>query len=186
MFEEESGYAPPHLAPANAAADEYEERVGAAVAPTDHDKVRLGRGAGWAVRGGAGGWWWWDGVGCGWRQGARAAAAPGAHSSQRSSTTRPDKQAATTNPTRLRVRYLLKNVARDWSAEGAAERAASYGRITRELQRLFGGWDPGAAEPPAVLVPGAGLARLCLEITNLVGGGGSVSRGMGWDGEGGG
>lgn len=40
MFEEESGWAPPHLAPANAAADEYEDKVGAAVAPQDHDKAR--------------------------------------------------------------------------------------------------------------------------------------------------
>lgn len=65
---------------------------------------------------------------------------------------------------------MLKNCARDWSAEGAAERAQSYGRICAELQRLFAGWPAGAATPPAVLVPGAGLARLCLEIVNLVGG----------------
>lgn len=58
-------------------------------------------------------------------------------------------------------------MARDWSAEGAAEREQSYGRITAELTRLFVGW-PAALEPPAVLVPGAGLGRLCLEITNLV------------------
>ncbi|KAI7837265.1 hypothetical protein COHA_008879 [Chlorella ohadii] len=37
MFED-SGWAPPHLAPANAAADEYEDRAWAAVAPQDHDK----------------------------------------------------------------------------------------------------------------------------------------------------
>jgi len=43
MFEEDSGWAPPHLAPANAAADEYEDKVGAAVAPQDHDKVRCER-----------------------------------------------------------------------------------------------------------------------------------------------
>jgi carnosine N-methyltransferase len=35
------------------------------------------------------------------------------------------------------VRYVLKNVARDWSAEGEPERRQSYGRITQELQRLF-------------------------------------------------
>ncbi|KAI7842414.1 hypothetical protein COHA_004053 [Chlorella ohadii] len=103
MFEEDSGWAPPHLAPANAAADEYEDKVGAAVAPQDHDKVR----------------------------------------------------------------YVLKNCARDWSAEGAAERAQSYGRITAELRRLFAGWPADAPQPPSVLVPGAGLARLCLEIVNM-------------------
>lgn len=75
-------------------------------------------------------------------------------------------------------RYVLKNVARDWSAEGAGERAASYGRLVAELQRLFGGWPADAPEPPAVLVPGAGLARLCLEIVNLVSG----SRRMGSEG----
>lgn len=72
-------------------------------------------------------------------------------------------------PLPLPSRYVLKNVVRDWSAEGAAERAQSYGRITAELRRLFGGWPAGAPEPPAVLVPGVGLGRLCLEITNLVG-----------------
>ncbi|PRW58988.1 UPF0586 C9orf41 [Chlorella sorokiniana] len=103
MFEEDSGWAPPHLAPANAAADEYEDGVGAAVAPQDHEKVR----------------------------------------------------------------YVLKNCARDWSAEGAAEREQSYGRITAELRRLFASWPADAPEPPSVLVPGAGLGRLCLEIVNM-------------------
>lgn len=54
MFQEgqegDDAWAPPHLAPANAAADEHEDRVGAAVAPADHDKVRwagcVGVGAG--------------------------------------------------------------------------------------------------------------------------------------------
>ncbi|KAI3438426.1 hypothetical protein D9Q98_000857 [Chlorella vulgaris] len=103
MFVEgEDSYAPPHLAPANAAADELEAKAGSCVAPYDHD----------------------------------------------------------------RVRYVLKNVARDWSEEGAPERAQSYGRICAELRRLFAG-RPAAAGPPSVLVPGAGLARLCLEIVNL-------------------
>ncbi len=38
------------------------------------------------------------------------------------------------------VRYVLKNLTRDWSEEGRAEREASYARIVRELQRLFQGW----------------------------------------------
>lgn len=63
---------------------------------------------------------------------------------------------------------MLKNTARDWSEEGAAEREQSYGRIVRELSRLFASW-PAGAEPPSVLVPGCGLGRLCLEITNQVG-----------------
>ena len=36
----EQGLAPPHLAPASAAADQHEARVGAAVAPQDHEKAR--------------------------------------------------------------------------------------------------------------------------------------------------
>ena len=128
-------------------------------------------------------------------------------------------------------RYVLKNLVRDWSEEGAPERAQSYGRILAELQarypvrapldlcystlfqwsghvrlvlRGFGmehvhviwvcmpcaGWccargvtvtggsamlarvcQPSrlaeGAEPPWVLVPGAGLGRLCLDIARL-------------------
>lgn len=42
MFEEDSEDCPPHLAPANAAADEHEARAGGAVAPGDQEKVRWG------------------------------------------------------------------------------------------------------------------------------------------------
>lgn len=63
---------------------------------------------------------------------------------------------------------MLKNVARDWSGEGAAEREQSYGRIVHELGRLFASWPADAADPPSVLVPGCGLGRLCLEVTSLV------------------
>ncbi|KAG2448213.1 hypothetical protein HYH02_006798 [Chlamydomonas schloesseri] len=65
-----------------------------------------------------------------------------------------------------KVRYVLKNVVRDWSAEGAAERLLSYGRILAELQDGFKDWS-NAHRPPRVLVPGAGLARLCVEIAAL-------------------
>ena len=74
---------------------------------------------------------------------------------------------------------MLKNCARDWSTEGAAERAQSYGRITAELGRLFDSWPADAPQPPSVLVPGAGLARLCLEIVNLVSWGGGWRLGWG-------
>ena len=68
----------------------------------------------------------------------------------------------------MQVQYVLKNLVRDWSAEGAPERAQSYGRILKELQaRLGGSLRPGAPRP-RVLVPGAGLARLCIEIAALV------------------
>ena len=69
-----------------------------------------------------------------------------------------------------KVRYVLKNLMRDWSAEGAAERAESFGRILDRVRELF----PNSAErlragppPPRVLVPGAGLGRLCLELSSL-------------------
>jgi hypothetical protein len=41
---------------------------------------------------------------------------------------------------RLQVRYVLKNLARDWSAEGAYERSQSYGRIVEELKLRFKDW----------------------------------------------
>lgn len=88
-----------------------------------------------------------------------------------------------------RVRYALRNLVRDWGVEGAVERAQSYGLIVAELtQRVLGGWgasslgglsigtgvgssplgapEPprGPPKPPKVLVPGAGLGRLCLDL----------------------
>ena len=143
-------WAPPHLAPANAAADEYEDRVGAAVAPADHDKVRCGVGAG------AGGGEAGHQQLCCLLEALPSKArlllrlqCPCPHHSwgcHRPSSRLP---APLRRPPR---RYILKNVARDWSAEGADERAASYGRVTAELQRLFGGW-PAGAEPPASRLP---------------------------------
>ena len=62
---------------------------------------------------------------------------------------------------------MLKNLVRDWSADGAAERAQSYGRMTAELKSRFAGW-PADAAPPRVLVPGAGLGRLALEVAAMV------------------
>ncbi|EFJ40541.1 hypothetical protein VOLCADRAFT_69374 [Volvox carteri f. nagariensis] len=66
------------------------------------------------------------------------------------------------------VRYVLKNLVRDWSAEGEAERTMSYGRILDELKVIFKDWSPpGSPRPPRVLIPGAGLARLCVEVAAL-------------------
>ncbi len=66
---------------------------------------------------------------------------------------------------------MLKNLVRDWAAEGAPERSQSYGRILTQLRQHLGPrlecGDPGAPRP-RVLVPGAGLARLCVEIAALV------------------
>jgi len=75
-----------------------------------------------------------------------------------------------------KVRYVLKNLARDWSQEGAEERAQSYGRITQQLVSLLledsrnnGGEEqhpPSSSSPPPpyVLVPGCGLGRLIFDL----------------------
>ena len=74
-----------------------------------------------------------------------------------------------------KVLYVLKNIARDWSAEFHAERDASYGRIVRALMRIReeGSGRKGRKntrrtnngdENLNVLVPGCGLARLCLDL----------------------
>ncbi|GMH45968.1 hypothetical protein BSKO_13932 [Bryopsis sp. KO-2023] len=65
-----------------------------------------------------------------------------------------------------KVRYVLKNLVRDWSEEGANERKMTYGRILDEMKNLFRDW-PDDRGPPSILVPGSGLARLCVEIAGL-------------------
>jgi carnosine N-methyltransferase len=95
-----------------------------------------------------------------------------------------------------KVRYVLKNMMRDWSTEGEEERKESYGHILTELQNLF--LKPIYAKetphidsssnndnatttsllnqvmpnsndqsPKRVLVPGCGLGRLCAELSSL-------------------
>ena len=160
MFEED--WAPPHLAPANAAADEYEDKVGAAVAPQDHDKVR------WVGDSGKRRVLWWSTASCAVPGGGAALAGGQAAQALLQTDAVTLAASALSDATRNPGRYVLKNCARDWSAEGAAERAQSYGRITAELRHLFAGWPADAAQPPSVLVPGAGLGRLCLEIVNMV------------------
>ena len=83
-----------------------------------------------------------------------------------------------------KVRYVLKNLMRDWSAEGASDRADSYGVICTELKaRLVSAEsnnnkrNNGEAQQakrlqtppkaPRVLVPGCGLGRLCVELAAL-------------------
>lgn len=75
------------------------------------------------------------------------------------------------------VKYVFKNLVRDWSEEGAAERAQSYGRMLTELRARLPPPPPPLPvtanasshqqqqqpSPPRVLVPGAGQGRLCLE-----------------------
>ena len=64
-----------------------------------------------------------------------------------------------------KVRYVLKNLARDWSAEAAGEREQSHGPIIRELTARLPPPKPDEGKyPPRVLIPGAGLGRLVMEI----------------------
>jgi carnosine N-methyltransferase len=73
-----------------------------------------------------------------------------------------------------KVRYVLKNLMRDWSEEGHGERDESYGAIIAALRDVFSTQLEAASRdgddatmlvsPPRVLVPGCGLARLCVEL----------------------
>ncbi|TKY47915.1 Carnosine N-methyltransferase [Spatholobus suberectus] len=64
-----------------------------------------------------------------------------------------------------KVRCIIRNIVRDWAAEGKKERDQCYNPILEELNLLF----PSRSKesPPACLVPGAGLGRLALEISCL-------------------
>ncbi|XP_042011447.1 carnosine N-methyltransferase-like [Salvia splendens] len=64
-----------------------------------------------------------------------------------------------------KVRCIIRNIVRDWAAEGQKERDECYRPILQELDRLFP--DRSSDGPPACLVPGAGLGRLALEISCL-------------------
>ncbi|XP_073280550.1 carnosine N-methyltransferase-like [Primulina huaijiensis] len=64
-----------------------------------------------------------------------------------------------------KVRCIIRNVVRDWAAEGQKERDECYKPILKELQRLFP--HRSKESPPTCLVPGAGLGRLALEISCL-------------------
>ncbi|PIN11018.1 putative trehalase [Handroanthus impetiginosus] len=64
-----------------------------------------------------------------------------------------------------KVRCIIRNIVRDWAAEGQRERDECYKPILEELERLFP--NRSRERPPACLVPGAGLGRLALEISSL-------------------
>ncbi|KAJ6741574.1 CARNOSINE N-METHYLTRANSFERASE [Salix viminalis] len=70
-----------------------------------------------------------------------------------------------------KVRCIIRNIVRDWAAEGQKERDQCYKPILKELNSLFP--NRSSESPPACLVPGAGLGRLALEISCL----GFVSQG---------
>jgi carnosine N-methyltransferase len=65
-----------------------------------------------------------------------------------------------------KVRYVLRNLCRDWAEEGAAERQESYGPLLTALQKHLP-CPPAPATPPRVLIPGAGLGGLCVDVAAL-------------------
>ncbi|XAR52821.1 hypothetical protein NMG60_11021106 [Bertholletia excelsa] len=61
-----------------------------------------------------------------------------------------------------KVRCIIRNIVRDWAAEGQRERDQCYKPILEELEAQFPDrWK----DNPSCLVPGAGLGRLALEIS---------------------
>lgn len=63
-----------------------------------------------------------------------------------------------------KVRSTIRQLYRDWSAEGAAERAANFDPILSALDEAFAHVPLAKRGHLAVLVPGAGLGRLAFEI----------------------
>lgn len=62
------------------------------------------------------------------------------------------------------LRSTLRQMVRDWSVLGAAERDCCYTPILKDLQKLF---PETGREQIKVLFPGAGLGRLAYEATQL-------------------
>ena len=70
-----------------------------------------------------------------------------------------------TPPDMDKVRTTIRQLYRDWSAEGSSERRSSYEPVLRDLSQVFG--DTSNLSAVKVLVPGAGLGRLVFEICKL-------------------
>jgi len=65
-----------------------------------------------------------------------------------------------------KVKSTLKQIARDWSAEGDSERQACYDPIIKEIQKYKPLHDP-ENQIIKVYVPGCGLGRLAWELARL-------------------
>ncbi|XP_059062488.1 carnosine N-methyltransferase [Achroia grisella] len=63
-----------------------------------------------------------------------------------------------------KVQSVLKNIVRDWSDMGAAEREQCYKPILDEIEERFPPEECGDRSHVKVLVPGAGLGRLAWEV----------------------
>lgn len=63
-----------------------------------------------------------------------------------------------------KARATVRQLYRDWSAEGAIERESSYGPVVSDLLRLFPVPDKSSLK---VLLPGSGLGRLLFELCRM-------------------
>lgn len=63
-----------------------------------------------------------------------------------------------------KARSTLRQLYRDWSAEGASEREACYGPVLRQLEEEFSSLSDTEKASVNILLPGAGLGRLMVEI----------------------
>ena len=63
-----------------------------------------------------------------------------------------------------KAQTTIRQLYRDWSAEGAIEREYSYGPVLSDLLRLFPTPDKGSLR---VLLPGSGLGRLLFEVCRI-------------------
>ncbi|KAI5783683.1 N2227-like protein-domain-containing protein [Geopyxis carbonaria] len=63
-----------------------------------------------------------------------------------------------------KAQSMIKQLYREWSAEGAVERDACNGPVLQELERRFGHLGNDDKEKIRILVPGAGLGRLAFDL----------------------
>lgn len=63
-----------------------------------------------------------------------------------------------------KARSTIRQLFRDWSELGAAERGATYGPVIGALNECFPDVAPASRHRIRVLVPGAGLGRLVYEL----------------------
>ncbi|KAF8582380.1 N2227-domain-containing protein [Ramaria rubella] len=66
-----------------------------------------------------------------------------------------------------KIRSTIKQLVRDWAHEGKSERDACYAPMTDALLEHFSDVSPQERLARRVLVPGAGLARLALDVARL-------------------
>ena len=77
-----------------------------------------------------------------------------------------DLRTAPTDRDYENLRSTLRQLVREWSAEGAEERTACFSPILKYLSNLSDAFDSGRSSV-RILVPGAGLGRLAWEINRL-------------------